>query len=71
MGWMQRDECGLLYDLIACALGVYNMVRERLIPLSFFVCFWKELKEMGEDGVLLWPIGAWTMRLICPSPSPL
>jgi len=32
---MLRDECGLLYDRIAWALGFYNMVRERLMPLPF------------------------------------
>ena len=46
MDWKQRDERGLLYDRIACALGAYNMVRERLIPLPFL-----RLLEIVENGI--------------------
>ena len=63
MDWILRDECGLLYDRIAWALGIYNMVRERLILLPFF--FWrktvkngKEWYKMAKNESLPWPIGA-------------
>ena len=59
MGWMPRDECGLLYDRIAWTLGFYNMVRERLIPLPFFASIgifgeeWRfALADRGLDSSL-------------------
>lgn len=62
MVWKLRDECGLLYDRIACALGSYNMVRERLMPLPLFCLLLEEIVRNGvtlaKNGVLPWPIGA-------------
>ena len=49
MDWMLRDECGLLYDRIAWALGFYNMVREGLIPLPFLFALGKMMRN-NEDS---------------------
>jgi hypothetical protein len=42
---MLRDDCGLLYDWAAWALGFYNMVRERLIPLPFLFSLGRNTRE--------------------------